>query len=273
MQPIDRLDDASEAHGQFRRHNWSMSTSGEKNRPTTEHLPIRKKGASKPSFFATPTKGHYETAWPDAPFGARSKHACYSSRARRPRLVVLCEAVTRRSRVVQIVFMAVRPARLAVYSLSRFRVAIYRVAAEEQPRRTPDNYQYNYPPRGRGRPEQGRLFTYNLSAALARMTTIRSSMRAFAAAGVAALYRFSMAVTSEWPPSTHFFPPRRLRPCESSQRHNARGPHAGFWAASIKNQIVPCSAGSWINNIGSCGLGFQPKGLRSGRDLAGHSGG
>ena len=38
--------------------------------------------------------------------------------------------------------MAVRPARLAVYSLSRLRVAIYRVAAEEQPRRTPGNNQY-----------------------------------------------------------------------------------------------------------------------------------
>ena len=108
--------------------------------------------------------------------------------------------------------------------------------------------------------------------ALARITAIRSCKRSVAAAGVAALYRFSMAVTSPCAPA-HGFPPRRLRPWESSQRHNARGPHAGFWAASIKNQIVYCSAGSWINNIGSCGLDFQPNGQRSRRDLAGHSGG
>jgi hypothetical protein len=107
------------------------------------------------------------------------------------------------------------------------------------------------------------------SAALACMAAIRSRMRADAAAGVSAECRFNMALTSEWPPSAHFFPPRRLRPCESSQRHNARGPIAGFWAASIKNQIVYCSAGSGINFIGSYPLGLQPKGQRSGRVLRG----
>jgi hypothetical protein len=35
----------------------------------------------------------------------------------------------------------------------KFRLANYRVAAEEQPRRTPGNYQSNYPPsRGKGAP-------------------------------------------------------------------------------------------------------------------------
>ena len=123
--------------------------------------------------------------------------------------------------------MAVRSARLAGYSLSRLRVANYRAAAEEQPRRTPGNYQFNYPPlRGKeGWPIRPPVLHLNLSAAFARAAAIRSSRRAFAAAGVPALCRFNMSATSEWPPSAHFFPPRRLRPCESSQRHNARGPH------------------------------------------------
>ncbi len=47
--------------------------------------------------------------------------------------------------------------------------------------------------------------------ALARITAIRSCKRSVAAAGVAALYRFSMAVTSPCAPA-HGFPPRRLRP-------------------------------------------------------------
>ena len=104
--------------------------------PVTATRYSEKKGRRTDAARRTPAKGQTRTAWP-TPLSGRGPEAASSLQEPKLSLADFSEAVER-SRVVQVVFIAVRSARRVVFSFSRFRMGVSQVARRRDHAGAPD---------------------------------------------------------------------------------------------------------------------------------------